>query len=363
MGSDTAVADALRRLTEALPEPHLLVRADGTVVHANGAARRRLGPIGRLEAPEGPPRDALEEALRRWSGSGSMRPAKVVLARDNGVAEEVRVNGARIGEDLLVLRLDDGPGSSSFALLSLQRRSDHIETVRRGLERANAQLEHVNRQLERQNELLSEYAAYVSHDLRAPLAVAAGALELLDEDADGPLGDELFGVASRAVHHAQEAADAVLELIRFVPARPDEAVDLAAVATSVAREFDALAVTVELPEMGVWIPESHLRRLLTNLFDNAGRYRHEERAPTVVVRGQVGGSRAHVEVEDNGRGIPASQQQDVFTLFRRGRDDTSPGSGVGLASCRRVIHAYGGDLTLRSDGHSGSTFLFDLPAR
>lgn len=353
----------LARLVEALPEAHLLCADDGTVLHLNEAARRRLGPVRSLATPVGPPEDALRDALRGWGRSGAMRPARVLLQLGPGVVEEVRAQGARVGDGVLLVRLDEGPGSSSFALLSLQRRNEHVEGFRRQLERALADLAEANARLERQNESLVEYAAFVSHDLRAPLAVVQGALELLEDETDPEVAEQLTKAAHRAIVHAQEAASAVLDLIRFTPEVPERPAGVAEVVGRVAATIPGLTVDAAgCRGVEVLVPDTHLERLFRNLLENALRYRAEGREPVLTVSGQRREHRVELRFADNGRGIPVELQDDVFTLFRRGRIGDSEGSGVGLASCRRVVRAYGGELRVESDGRTGSTFVLDLPA-
>lgn len=363
MPSDVTSVTDLARLVEALPEAHLLCRSDGAVLHLNGAARQRVGEVTALVTPDGPSDDVLREALAGWARSGSMRPARVLLQLGAGVVEEVRARGARVGEGLLLVRLDEGPGSSSFSLLNLQRRNEHVEAVRRRLEQALADLAGANTQLERQNEALLEYAAFVSHDLRAPLAVVRGALELLEEETDPEVSEQLMQAALRAVDHAQDAATAVLDLIRFAPEPAETPTDLGAVVRGVADTVPGISVDeTACRGQQVLVPALHLERLFRNLLENALRYRAADREPAVAVGATRRDGRVVVRVTDNGRGIVDVAQSDVFTLFRRGRSDDSEGSGVGLASCRRIVLAYGGDISVESDGVSGSTFVLDLPA-
>lgn len=358
--TDTAV---YRRLVEALPEPHALVALDGEVLHLNGAARRRVGALARLTTPSTVNGDGAVDAstaLRAWSRSGSLRPMRVTLAVEGGRSDAVRLSGARVGDDVLLVRFDD-PDQDGFRMLSLRQRSDHIDAVRERLDATLRSLEAANRALHRQNEDLAEYAAVVSHDLRAPLAVAEGAIELLQDDEGGEMSDQLLGVAERSLRHAHDAADTVLELIRITPSRPDRPVLMRPIIEEIGRELADLEIDATACVGQVYVPVPHLERLFRNLLTNAARYRHQERPPKVVVACRQSRDRRIVALTDNGRGIPPDEQERVFSLFRRGTGVEDGGAGVGLASCLRIARSYGGDLTVSSDGETGTTFTVDLP--
>jgi signal transduction histidine kinase len=73
------------------------------------------------------------------------------------------------------------------------------------------------------------------------------------------------------------------------------------------------------------------------------------------------GNRIEIEVEDNGRGIAASDHERVFELFRRSGTQNQPGEGIGLAHVRTIVRSLGGDITLRSELGVGTTFIITLP--
>jgi two-component system sensor histidine kinase KdpD len=104
---------------------------------------------------------------------------------------------------------------------------------------------------------------------------------------------------------------------------------------------------------------AQLERVFTNLIDNAAKF--SPSGKPVELRGICANGRVTIRVLDHGRGIPPSQQAQIFQPFVRGRD-AQPGSGLGLAICRGFVEANGGRITLQSRGREGSAFAVSFPA-
>jgi len=105
-----------------------------------------------------------------------------------------------------------------------------------------------------------------------------------------------------------------------------------------------------------------LEQILGNLLDNAVKYRQPDRPLNVTARArQIAGNRVEIEIEDNGRGIAATDHERVFELFRRAGSQSQPGEGIGLAHVRTMVRNLGGDITLRSEPNVGTTFIINLP--
>jgi two-component system sensor histidine kinase KdpD len=103
---------------------------------------------------------------------------------------------------------------------------------------------------------------------------------------------------------------------------------------------------------------AQLERVFSNLIDNAVKFSPPEQP--VEIRGLASNARVTIRVVDHGRGIPPSQQSQVFEPFVRGRD-TQTGSGLGLAICRGFVEANGGRITLQSRARDGSAFAVSFP--
>lgn len=111
--------------------------------------------------------------------------------------------------------------------------------------------------------------------------------------------------------------------------------------------------------------EDLVRQLLSNLLGNAAKYADPDRPARVLVTGAARHQRVHIDVTDNGVGVPSDQRERVFTRFHRAHagDRRFSGTGLGLALCQTIVERHGGIIEClpTSDG-VGTTFRFDLPA-
>ncbi len=98
-----------------------------------------------------------------------------------------------------------------------------------------------------------------------------------------------------------------------------------------------------------------------NLVQDSFKYLGKAPVRRVVVRSSASASRARVEVEDTGPGIPASVIPTLFQPYSRAPNTPQPGLGLGLATVKRLAQAHGGDVGVVSTEGSGSTFWFELP--
>jgi len=125
-----------------------------------------------------------------------------------------------------------------------------------------------------------------------------------------------------------------------------------------------LTVSTAAP-VQVACPPGALSSVLANLMGNAAKYVVEgSQAPRRIdVRIDERSTAAHVEIEDNGPGVPAEAQELIFEPFQRVRGSRQPGFGIGLATVKKIIEAYHGRVGLRSRPGQGSVFWFELPKR
>ncbi len=214
-----------------------------------------------------------------------------------------------------------------------------------------------------------------SHDLRAPLGVAFGYLDVLLEDLQ-PMTSfhekALRGIEA-ALTRMQTLVTELLDLDRIESGldQLSEPIDLAALAATVVLDYAESARVkqqqLELQPDGD-LPLIHgdplrLKLALGNLIHNAIKYTPEGGQITV----RVSGAEQHVviEVRDNGYGIPASAQTKLFQRFFRAKapgTENIAGTGLGLSLAKAVIDQHGGEITVESDTGQGATFRVWLPA-
>jgi signal transduction histidine kinase len=215
-----------------------------------------------------------------------------------------------------------------------------------------------------------EFVANASHELRTPLFSLAGFLELLDDDElDEATRIEFLDSMREQVARLTKLASDLLDLSRLDAGRMTverEPVDLAAIAEELVEEFGPAARasehSLESVDGGpVHATADELRALQIGriLVENA--LLHTSKGTPVRVRALRRGTGAALEVEDEGQGIPAEQQEQLFERFYRLDGTRASGSGLGLAIAKQLAELMDGSLTLGS--RAGRTvFTLQLPA-
>lgn len=237
--------------------------------------------------------------------------------------------------------------------------------------RAQQELERHAQVLARHNADLEQFAHVTSHDLREPLRMVASFSELLASRNEGLLDDDsrayvrfIVGGATRM----RELLDGLLCYSRAsashgAPGRADceTALTKALENLRLAMRESGASVTHD-PLPSVKADELQVSTLFQNLIDNAIKFRGHE-TPSVHVGARRRGETIVFSVCDNGLGIAPEHFGRIFRIFERlHRKDEYPGTGMGLAICRRIVESHGGTITLDSEVGRGSTFRFSLPA-
>ena len=224
--------------------------------------------------------------------------------------------------------------------------------------------------LERSNEELEELAYLASHDLQEPLRSVTSYVQLLERHYAGQLDQRAREYISHAVAGARRMRNLVTDLLDYsrAVARADEVrlADGSAALDSALEAVSALLVetsarvhVMRLPKLA--IDEASLSRILQNLLSNALHYRTEA-VPRIEVRCEVSEGWAQISIADNGIGIAPQHHRRIFQMFERLHTaDDRPGTGVGLALCKRLVERASGQIWLASEVGRGSTFFIRLP--
>lgn len=227
------------------------------------------------------------------------------------------------------------------------------------------QLELTSRRLATANERLGAFAGQVSHDLRNPLSAVRMSLELMREEMGDGSDAGLLNLLERAERGIRRMDDMISELLTFarVGAAIEPAdVDLTRVVHDVVEGLAGAAtadqiVVDDLPT--VWGDAVQLQGLLQNLLANAVKFSPPGTPVTVTAVALDRGWR--ISVADRGPGVPPEDRERVFDPLVR-LDTRVPGSGIGLATCRRIVEAHGGRIGVAENPDSGAVVWFELPA-
>ena len=343
----------------------------------------------------------------RKAGHVFSDPAEVaVLARSNGEAHGRYFDQARITNSTwrIVLTAPEGPLFASvsglrkwipwtiflaFAIVAMAALMLGRRTLRASVEirEKNAQLEAVNdelaetnaalarraSELARSNEELAQFASIASHDLQEPLRKVRTFTEQVTVTEADNLSDKGRDYLLRANAAAERMQNLIEDLLRFsrvsTHARPFAPVDLGAVTREVLEDLEVevarAGATVRVGELPVVDGDAlQLRQLVQNLLSNALKFRREDVVPEVAIEASVAGDTATIVVRDNGIGFEPQYNRRIFRVFERlhGRG-TYPGTGIGLALCRKIAERHGGAIVADSVPGAGSTFTVTLPVQ
>ncbi|HYO57033.1 GAF domain-containing protein [Archangium sp.] len=246
------------------------------------------------------------------------------------------------------------------------------DAVAQGLERRRAEmsLQERVRELARSNEDLQQFAYVASHDLQEPLRMVASYTQLLARRYKGrldPDADEFIAYAVDGVNRMQRLIQDLLAWSRvgtrgheLKPIDSGHALNKAvANLEALVKETGATLIQGKLPP--VIADETQLIQLFQNLVGNALKFRGKA-PPRVLVEAERQGHEWRFTIEDNGIGIEPQYYERIFVIFQRlhGKEEY-PGTGIGLAICKKIVERHGGRIGLDSQPGHGTTFWFTLP--
>ncbi|WP_229374285.1 sensor histidine kinase [Fibrella rubiginis] len=225
-------------------------------------------------------------------------------------------------------------------------------------------------ELTRSNQELQQFAYVASHDLQSPLKTIANYLTLLESTYGSQLepdAQRLIKVSTSAAERMRNLISDLLEFSRLgndVALSPLDLNDIVAeIMLEQQAEIQATQATTDVgPLPTVMGHRTDVKQVFQNLISNSLKYRHPDVPPKLVIRATEEKDQYRFSVSDNGIGIEPQYSERVFQLFQRlhGRNQYS-GTGIGLATCKKVVTMYGGRIWLESTVGVGTTFYFTLP--
>ncbi len=240
------------------------------------------------------------------------------------------------------------------------------------VEARTAELATQAKELERSNLELEHFAYLASHDLQEPLRMVASFTQLLSEKYQGQLdaeAQEFIGFAVDGAKRMKQLIEGLLNYSRvgkkgtsheLVPC--DVAVDGALANLQVViGESKAIITRDALPTVHCDLPL--LTQLFQNLIGNAIKF-HSTEPPKIHISAEKDGNEWRISVADNGIGIHPRHTERIFVIFQRLHSTAAyPGTGIGLAICKKIVEHHGGTLKVKSQPGEGSCFQFTLPVK
>ena len=237
--------------------------------------------------------------------------------------------------------------------------------------RAEEALKEKTEELARSNQDLEQFASVASHDLQEPLRMVTSYVQLLARRYQSRLDSDAEEFINFAVDGATRMHTLINDLLAYsrvgTGGKPFEPTNCE---TILQQSLDNLQVTMEesgavvtydsLPT--VMADDLQLGQLFQNLIGNAIKF-HGEEPPRVHVSARPEGDRWIFSVRDNGIGIAPEFTERIFIIFQRFHSrEEYPGTGIGLAVCKKIVECHGGRIWVESELGKGATFYFTLPA-
>ena len=307
--------------------------------------------------------DAMRLALKRKDSEAQEHKARIVELEERIAAFEARERERR--------RLEEREWLERQREREWERERDQEWERQEATVRA---LAHRTKQLAAANGELEEFARVVSHDLQAPLVAVGNYAGLLGRRYAAELDEDakrFVGHVTKGVGRMQEMLGDLLSYCRVenwdtaaVPVALDDVLE--SVTDNLRFKIDRIGAEITcdaLPlAMGI---RSQLAHVFQNLIGNALKFRREEAPPRIHI-GVAADRQSHageicLEFRDNGIGIPEKGLQRIFQVFRRLHpEDRYPGTGIGLAICKKIAERHGGRIWVESEEGVGSSFFLTL---
>ncbi|HEY2845435.1 MAG TPA: PAS domain S-box protein [Bryobacteraceae bacterium] len=340
-----------RGLLDAAPDALVVVGADGRMVLANARAAAQLGY--RPEELNGQPVTKIIPA--GWQHQCEQKHATAAIE-----LELRRKDGSAFPAELCLSAFETSEGvlvTAAFREITLRKQAE--EDVARKIEA-----------LTRANEELGQFAYTASHDLQEPLRMVASYTGLLSKRYKGKLdadADDFIAFAADGAIRMQQLIQGLLAYSRvgtrgreLTGVSSEDAFRQALMNLRATIERSQAVITHD-PLPVVLADENQLIQVFQNLLSNGVLYQNPGTPQVHVSASQNGDQKWIFSVRDNGLGIEAQHFAKIFEVFQRlhGRD-RFPGTGIGLAICKRIVERHGGTISVESQPGAGSTFRFAL---
>lgn len=322
--------------------------------------------------------DILGKPLGTWVAK-ECKPAffthlKRVFASREMVVDDLKIEGSKRPECWVSLhseRAPDGGGEQCRTAMSdISDRKKAEDALKKHEEHLEELVAQRTTELKMKNEELQHFARITAHDLQEPLRMVSGFLKLLAKRYKGKLDSDADEFIDFAVDGASRMQQMIDDLLNYACVgmfgNLSKPVDTTAVFDNVIGDLQAAvtqsgAVITRDPLPTLVADKTQLYQLLLNLIGNAIKFKSSE-PPRVHVSAQRKDDEWVFSVTDNGMGIAPQFHTQIFEAFRRLHTmDEYPGSGLGLATCKKITDNHNGRIWVDSEAGKGATFYFTIP--
>lgn len=253
----------------------------------------------------------------------------------------------------------------------VEQRTVQLQKANEALKREIEQREELARDLVRSNNDLEQFAYVASHDLQEPLRAVSGFVELLKRDMGETIDakrTEYMKYIVDGVYRMQSLIHGLLEYSRIgtkgaAPQSTNVKDALDKVLLSLRTSVEESGATVRAENLPVVrMDPIQLEQLLQNLVGNALKFRSKIAQPEITVSSSRGNGHWLLWVRDNGIGMDSRFAERIFLIFQRLHTRNEyPGTGIGLALCKKIVERHGGKIWVESKPGEGASFFFTIP--
>ena len=295
------------------------------------------------------------------------KPAKELqVASQTGRYEEegwrIRKDGSRFWANVVIAALRDAQGH----LMGFSKVTRDMTDRKR----AELELKNVYAEIERSNQELEQFAYVASHDLQEPLRMIASYCQLLEKRYKDKLDEDGKEFIAFAVDGAKRMQGLIADLLAYsrvgtkgkepVPVDCEKILERVLLHLKPAIEGSGAVIShTALPVL--MADETQLGQLFQNLIGNAIKF-CKSGSPQVQVEARKNGEQWMFSIRDNGIGIDPEFYSRIFVMFQRlNTREEYPGTGIGLAICKKIVERHGGRIWVESKSGHGTTFFFTIP--
>ena len=314
----------------------------------------------------------LQGRLTAQPGLTELRAALAQGREATVLLRNYRKDGTEFWNELTVSPVLNDSGQATH-YVGIQNDVTERKNAALAIDELNRSLSRRGQELELANESLRSFSSSASHDLRAPLSSIKGFSALLKKAIDAPPDSRAQHYMARIdanTRRMEQVIEALLQLARSTASELDiQRCDLSLMAAEV---VEVLRGTIAAPDLEVHIQPGLLAEadpalldsVLQNLLGNALKYSSRTVGATVHFGQETSGGEHRFFVRDNGAGFDMARAGTLFGTFQRFHADKDfPGTGVGLATVRRIITRHGGRIWAESAPQQGAVFYFTLAAQ
>ena len=245
-----------------------------------------------------------------------------------------------------------------------------IQFLNRELNKKNKSLQALNKKLAESNQRLNDFAHVVSHDLKQPIQSIMGFSNLILMQYRSVLDQPVVKYLDRINQSGDQMQGFIQKLLTFAQLeksdRPFTPISCTAILNQVInnlngriQETDAIISCDPLPTVMGY--EVQLMQLFQNIIDNALKYIHPTRKPTISITVSSTDEDHTIRIQDNGIGIAPEFLPSIFEPFQRAHQSDYDGNGIGLATCKKILMLHHGNIAVTSELDVGTTFIVTLP--